>query len=424
MRSRLCFLLFGSVLSASVLSAADWPGWRGPRRDGISNETGLLRSWPEKGPPLVWDSKTVNGKKADIGTGWSSISVANGRIFTMGDQGSSCHVYALDEKTGKILWDTKIGGTRGNGGPRCTPTVDGNRVYALSNNGTLACLDAAKGDLLWSKDYVKDFGGKYMASWYFCESPLVDGDKLICTPGAEDAGMVALDKETGNVLWKSTITKSGGCGYSSPVVAEVGGIRMYLTLMGRGRGLVGVDAKTGKLLWNYQRIANGTGNIPTPIVQGDLVFASTGYGTGAALLQLVPENGGIQVVERYFLNGNTLQNHHGQMVLVDGHVYGGHGHNNGLPFCLDLKTGKFAWGPERGPGQRSAAIACADGHVYFRWEDNILGLVEATPKGYNLKSSFQLPGGLGTGWPQPVIANGKLYIRGRGQLLCYDISAK
>lgn len=417
-----CLLLCACWISSQ---AADWPQWRGPKRDGIGSEKGLLNDWSSAKPKLLWNSRDVSGGKKSIGQGWSSISIAGDKIFTMGDHGKDCFVYALDRETGKQLWETKIGTTRGNGGPRCTPTVDGDRLYALTNAGQLACLDVNKGGILWSKDYVTDFSGAHMASWYFCESPLVDGDKLVCTPGGSDAGLVALDKKTGDVIWKAAIPKSGGCGYSSIVVAEVGGVRQYITFMNSAKGLVGVDASKGKLLWNYSRVANGTGNISTPIVQGDLVFASTGYGTGAVLLQLVPSGGGVKAVEKYFLKGDKLQNHHGQMIMVDGKVYGGHGHNGGRPFCLDMLSGKFAWGPMTQPGEGSAAAAYADGHIYLRYDNNVLALIEATPTAYKLKGTFDIPGkGLGTGWPQPVILDGKLYIRGRDQLLCFDVRAR
>lgn len=398
----------------------DWPQWRGPKRDAVSLEAGLLREWPSGGPTLLWNSRQVNGGKKSVGTGWSSVAIAGGRLFTMGDHGKDCFVFCLEEATGKQLWATRIG-SGGGDGPRCTPTVDGDRVYALGKLGDLVCLGTEKGEVRWTKDYKRDFNGRYMAGWYFSESPLVDGNKLVCTPGADTAALVALDKRTGEVIWKSAIANTGGCGYSSIVVADVGGIRQYITLLGAGKGLVGVNARDGKFLWNYARIANGTANIPTAIVKGDLVFTSTGYGTGAALLQLVPAGGGIQVKERYFLKGKVLQNHHGGTVLVGDYIYGGHGHNQGLPFCLHLPSGKLAWGPLRGAGDKSAAVVYADGHLYFRYENNVMALVEATPERYHLKSQFTLPGNLSTGWPHPVVCNGRLYIRGRDQILCYDV---
>jgi outer membrane protein assembly factor BamB len=425
-----CWLVLVASFSLLSLAAADdWPQWRGPHRDGVSNEHGLLTSWPEKGPKLLWNAKDANkdnAKSKNVGTGWSTLAIAGNRIFTMGDFGKECHLVCLDRNGGKVLWSTQIGTTRSGDGPRSTPTVDGDRVYGLTNAGQLACLSVDKGDVLWKKDYTADFAGKSMAAWHFCESVLIDGDKLICTPGAEQAGMVALDKKTGEVIWKSAIPASNGAGYASIMPSDGGGVHQYVTFMANGKGLVGVDAKTGKLLWFYKKVANGTGNIPTPIIKGDLVFATSGYGTGAALLKLVPDGkGGITYEEKYFLPGKTLQNHHGQVMLVGDYIYGGHGHNDGQPFCLHMESGKFAWGPQREhPGSGSAAVTVADNHVYFRWQDNTMGLVEASPGGYVLKSSFQLPPGIGTGWQQPVVLDGKMYIRGNNQVLCYDVKSK
>jgi outer membrane protein assembly factor BamB len=416
-------LLVGSlslgVLVPAMLSGADWPQWRGPERTAICIEKGLLKEWPKDGPRLLWDAKKVNGGKS-VGTGFSSMSITQGKIFTMGDRNpdGGC-VFCLDAKTGKELWKTKIGPAQGDG-PRCTPTVDGDRVYALSRQGILVCLKVSDGSLVWQKEFKKDFGGRMMSGWDYSESPLIDGGKLVCTPGGKDAALVALNKMTGEVVWKCQAPVNSGAGYASIVVASVGGIRQYVTLLGPELGLVGVDAGTGKFLWNYKKIANGTANIPTAIVKDDYIFTSTGYGTGAALLQLIPKDGSVEVKEVYFLGGNKLQNHHGGMVMLGDYIYGGHGHNSGLPFCLEWKTGKFAWEPQRGPGGGSAAVLYADGNLYFRYESGTMALVEATPKGYNLKSSFKVPID-GNGWPHPVIHDGKLYLRGRDQLLCYDI---
>jgi outer membrane protein assembly factor BamB len=390
----------------------DWPQWRGPARNGLSRETGLLRQWPEEGPAQVWVAR-------GLGNGFSSVAVAAGRVYTLGDRKGGCHLIALDEATGKEVWGTRIG----RGSPNCTPTVDGDRVYGLTRQGELACLDVAKGEVRWQKNYAKDFGGRMMSGWGYSESVLIDGDKLICTPGGDGATLVALNKQTGELLWKAPVPDAGGAGYASVVIAEVGGVRQYITLL--GSGIAGVDARDGRLLWRYGKIANDTANIPTPLVRGDLVFTSTGYGRGAALLQLVPVNGGIDVKERYFLKGNDLQNHHGGMVLVGEHVYGGHGHNNGLPFCLHLESGKFAWKPQRGAGQGSGAVVYADGHLYIRHQNGMMSLVEASPEGYRLKSAFQLPRHSGReSWPHPVVANGRLYVRDQDVLLCYDVKQK
>ena len=417
----------------------EWPQWRGPERNGISAETGLLKQWPKDGPTLLWDARKVNGGMS-VGTGYSSMAITQGRIFTMGDlsvpevvevkkgdkiqkktiRKGDGYVFAIDAQTGKEIWKTKVGPAQGDG-PRCTPTIDGDRVYAITRQGTLACLKVSDGSVLWKKEFKKDFGGQMMSGWDYSESPTIDGDKLICTPGGKEAVLIALNKLTGDIYWKCQAPTASGAGYASIVKAEVGGVKQYITLMGPQLGIIGVDAETGKFLWNYKKIANGTANIPTPIVKGDLVFTSTGYGTGAALLKLVPDGqGGIKAEEQYFLKGGQLQNHHGGMIMLGDYLYGGHGHNQGNPFCLEWKTGKFAWGPIRGAGDRSAAVLYADGRLYFRYESGEMALVEASPKGYNLVSSFR-PKIDGNGWPHPVIYQGRLYLRGNDQILCYDI---
>jgi outer membrane protein assembly factor BamB len=410
------------VAPLAPVNSRDWPQWRGPNRDGKSVETGLLDQWPQGGPRLVWNSRDVN-KGKNVGTGYASLAIANGRIYTMGDRDKAGHIICLELETGKVLWATKVSPPYGGDGPRCTPTVEGNHVYGLSPHGILACVHAGSGDLVWQKDLKKDFKGHMMSGWNYSESPLVDGDKLVCTPGGKEAALIALNKLTGDVIWKCAAPQDSGAAYASIVVAEVGGVRQYITLLGPELGLVGVDAASGKFLWNYKKVANGTANIPTALVHGDLVFTTTGYNTGAGLLRLIPDSqGNVRAQEQYFLKGNKLQNHHGGVIMVGDYIYGGHGHNNGLPFCLEWKTGVVKWGPERGAGSGSAAVVYADGHLYFRWDNNVVGLVEATPGGYYLKSEFQLPKGTSTpGWQHPVIHEGKLYIRSNDQVLCYDV---
>ena len=427
MSRRWLFCLFpvlGLALAVPALAdnpepkpSADWPQWRGPKRDAVSTEKGLLREWPKSGPKLLWKAK-------GIGRAYSSVVVAGNRIYTMGDRDDKQRVLCLDaSKQGKEIW-TAVVGKPWSDGARSTPTVDGKLLYALGTHGDLVCLETATGKEKWRKNFARDFKGRMMSGWGYCESPLVDGDRLICTPGGDDAALVALDRKSGKELWRARVPGAGGAGYASPVVAEVKGVRLYITWL--GSGLVGVAARDGKLLWKYERNRNGTANIPTAIVKGDLVFSSTGYNAGSALLRLVPDGkGGVTAKEEYFLPSNVLQNHHGGMVLVGDHVYCGHAHNQGFPICVELKSGQVAWRPGRGPGSGSAAVLYADGHLYFRYDNNVVALIEATPKGYKLKSSFRLPADTGTpGWQHPVIADGKLYLRGATTLLCYDLKQK
>jgi outer membrane protein assembly factor BamB len=424
-----CLLAVGSCLVviaadkrplAKGKMGAEWPQWRGANRDGISTDTGLLTEWPKDGPPLLW-------KATGLGRGFSSVSIAGRRIFTMGDRESGQYVIALNLADGKELWSTRISDVwkpDGYAGPRCTPTVDGTRLYALGPHGDLVCLEADSGKEVWHHQMKADFGGQMHSGWGYSESPLVDGDRLICTPGGPETGMVALNKKTGAEIWRCAIGNPGerggdGAAYSSIVVSDGGGVRQYVQLM--GRGAVGVAAKDGKFLWSYNRVANGTANIPTPVVQGDYVFVSSGYQTGAALLHLQSAGGGVKAEEVYFLDGKQFQNHHGGMILLGDYLYAGHGHNAGAPTCLELKTGKTLWRHNHGPGKGSAAIGYADGNLYFRFEDGVMALIGATPDEYHEKGHFQIPDVSNPSWSHPVIAGGRMYLREQDALLCYDV---
>lgn len=411
---------FATVLSTLVANGADAPGskyewqsWRGPKRDGISAETGLLTEWSEQGPALVW---TADG----LGNGFSSIAVAGGRIYTMGARKGGTYLICLD-LDGKELWGARVG----SGDPNSTPTVDEDRVYSLDRNGELACVGTQSGNILWTKSFTKDFGGKMMSGWGYSESPLVDGDRLIVTPGAQDAMLVALDKKSGDVIWKSAVPELGnkgkdGAGYSSVVISHAAGVKQYVQLV--GRGIVSVQASDGKFLWNYNRITNGTAAIPTPIVREDYVFCSSGYGDGGAALLKVRKNGDqLSADEVWYKKSSELQNHHGGVVLIGDYLYMGHGHNNGFPVCVEFLTGKDVWRPGRGPGSGSAAIVSADGHLYFRYESGEMALIEATPQGYRLKGHFKIKTTHSKSWPHPVIVGGKLYLRDQHNLHCYDV---
>jgi len=397
----------------------EWSRWRGPNGDGISYETGLLTEWPEEGPALAWHAK-------GFGRGMSSVAVKGGKVYTLGNVKDATHLIAADVKDGAILWSTEVGSGKN---PNCTPTVDGELVFTLTHGGDLACCKADTGDVVWKKNFAQDFSGKMMSGWGYSESPLVDGDRVICTPGGKGAILVALDRKTGEKIWESAVPgdlgRKGkdGAGYASVVISNGAGVKQYITLT--GRGIVSVDAATGKLLWHYNDVANGTANIPTPIVSGDYVFCSSGYGDGGtALLKITKDGSELKANEEYYFAAKEMQNHHGGMILLDGHVYMGHGHNNGFPLCVDLKTGKDAWRPGRGAGSGSAAIAYADGHLYFRYQDATMALIEATPKDYVLKGKFKIATKNGESWPHPVIAGGKLYLRDQDSLLCYDIKKK
>jgi outer membrane protein assembly factor BamB len=424
-------VLLPAVLAALSLAPAaemtvkptDWPQFRGPHRDGVSPEKGLLKQWPENGPPLVWTAKGLGG-------GYSSVSVVGGTIFGTGKVDGKEVVWALDEATGKPRWATPFaeGKSVGYGeGPRSTPTYAAGKVYAVGTGGDLVCCDAAGGKILWRKNYVKEFGGKVQA-WGYSESVLVDDGKVIGTPCSASAAMVALNADTGETVWQTAVDRPGSAGgYASAVKATVGGVPMYLNLLGNSGGLVGVHARTGKLLWQYTRVMNGTANIPSPVVKGDLVFTSTGYGAGAALLKMVAAGDSVTVKELKRYSGGELQNHHGGMVPVGDYIYLGSQHNKGFPACVEFKTGDIKWAEQKDAdgGQGSGSVVAADGMVYFRYQNGVMALVKANPDQFELVSSFTLPEkSRSPSWPHPAIANGKLYVRDQDKLLCFDIRAK
>lgn len=411
-RSCLALLALAALGLIFPATAADWPQWQGPDRTAMSKETGLLKSWPKDGPPLAWKVKGLGG-------GYTTPSVAQGRIFGMSYKGNDETVWALNEQDGKEIWSVKIAdkGKAGyNEGSRCTPTVDGDRVYVLGISSDVVCLDAASGKTLWQKNLKKDYSGKMMSGWGYSESPLIDGDKVIVTPGGKDSTLVALNKKDGALIWKSQVPQGDGAAYSSVIVADVQGVRQYIQFI--GRGVVGVAAADGKFLWRYDKPHNGTANISTPIYHDGHVFAASGYGTGGGLVKLTREGtGNFKADEVYFTK--QMQNHHGGMVLLDGHIYG---NNQGQLACIDFLTGNVKWN-ERRPGKGS--IAYADGHLYYRNEGGPIVLVEANPKEYVEKGRFTQPERSGkNAWPHPVIANGKLYILDQDVLLCYDIKQK
>lgn len=419
-----CAALFAALAAAAPAASPEWPQWRGPNRDAVAKESGLLTQWPEPGPPLAW-------KATGLGSGFSSLAISGGRIFTLGDREGGQQVIAMNLADGKIAWTAKVGPVWEDqyGGPRGTPAVDGDRVYALGTEGDLVCLQAATGKEVWRKSLVRDFGGRVMSSWKWSESPLVDGDRLIVTPGVPEATLVALDKKTGKEIWRAAVPPFGsqgndGAGYSSVVVSNGGGVKQYVQLT--GRGLVSVRAQDGKFLWGYNKVANQVANISTPLVKGNYVFASTGYQTGSALLELSSAGQGtVQAKEVYFLPAKSLQNHHGGLVLVGNHVYGGHGHNRGYPICVEMPTGKVAWGGEgvevRHGGTGSAAVTAADGHLYFRYQNGRMVLIEATPQGYKEKGAFSIPDVSRPSWSHPVVAGGRLYLREQDTLYVYDV---
>jgi outer membrane protein assembly factor BamB len=398
------------ICSVAAISAADWPQWQGPDRTGVSKETGLLKQWPASGPAVVWSA-------GGLGQGYGSMAVAGDRVFVQGtqkDRATMSVVIALNRADGKHVWSKVLGlaGDDDRGpGPRGTPTVDGDRLYVLTENGDLACLKT-DGSEVWKRNILADFGGRQL-QWLISESPLVDGPHLIVSPGGAGAGMVKLDKMTGKTVWTSK-ELSDPAGYSSAIVADIGGVRTYLTFTA-GAG-VGVRASDGKLMFRYDRAANRVANITTPIFHDNKVFFTSAYDTGAGLVALSAQNGTVSASEVYFTR--EMKNHHGGVVLVNGYLYG---FNDSILTCLDFATGKMMW-RDRSVGKGSVTVA--DGHLYLQGENNVVGLAEATPSGYKEKGRFQISDKGLPSWAHPVISGGRLYVRNQDSVVAYDIKAR
>ena len=409
------------LTSVSFAAASDWPQWRGPNRDGLSPETGLLSLWPEDGPPLLWESKGA-------GRGYSSMSSVGGKVYTVGDTLSTEnsedeYVVCFDGANGKLIWKSKLGHRYEHSNKqwessRSTPTIDGDRLYVLTGNGEIICLKTANGQEVWRKSLPDDFGGKKGDAWGFSESVLIEGDKAICTPGGKTT-MAALDKLTGKVIWTATLPDEPGAGHASIVMSEVNGTRVCVQTT-KGFGL-GVRASDGKVLWTVGGLG-ATAVIPTPIVDGEFVLLAAGYNIGGMLLRQVLRGDGIDVEKVYSAN-RALANKHGGIVRVGDYVYCDK-EDSGTPGCVEFKTGKQMW-RERGKGTGSMSVIAADGHLYLHFADGTIVLAKATPKAYEPVSTFKVPhAGIQPGWAHMMLADGKLYIRGEDYIRCYDVKAK
>ena len=410
----------GWTTPSTVVEAADWPTFRGADRTAVAPDTDLLEAWPADGPKLVWQS-------AGAGRGYASLAIAGDRIFTLGDGLSTAgdkdeYLSCFDRSSGRQLWTRKTGQPWNDGKPdwqgsRSTPTVDGDRVFVITPHGQLVAAATADGRELFRVDLKAAFGGKKGDSWGWSESVTVDGGRLVCTPGGEEATMVALDRQTGRPLWSCPMKGATGAGHASIVTAVVDGRRVYVQLT--AAGIFAVDAETGRFQWAYP-IDRTTAVIPTPIVKDDLVFFSAGYKRGGALLrQKAAGAGQVSMQEVYGLKPE-LANKHGGVVLIGDHLYGC-ADDQPILFCAKLETGEILW-KERGSGRNSAAIVAADGHLYVRYQDGTLALVKADPAGYAEVARFQIPGsGEMPSWSHPVVVDGRLYLREQDKILCYNV---
>lgn len=423
----------GWAATAGLLVADDWPNWRGPNRDAICRETGLLQAWPPDGPKLLW-------KATGLGEGYSGPAIIGTTLYITGNLDGHEHVLALNTTTGKCLWARPFGPVEYVGyspGTRATPTLDGDRLYALSASGKLVCMDRHSGEIRWQTNFITNFqaqtiGVDYAESirggllsvedpkgglrWGFSEAVLIDGEKLVCTPGGREATLAALDKHTGRTLWTSKIDVRAS--YASMIKATICGVAQYVQFT--ADGVVGVDAHDGTFLWRYDAPAYakyGGINISTPVCSDNKVFAASGYGVGGGLARIEKTSEGFTASEVYFTK--NMKNHHGGLILLDGHLYGAN--DPGILTCIEYETGEVIW-QSREPGKCS--ILYADGMLYCRDEKGPLSLVRATPDRFELKGRFEQPHQSGQKtWPHLVIANGQMYVRDQDVLLCYDVQA-
>jgi outer membrane protein assembly factor BamB len=387
-----------------------WPRFHGPQGDNISPDTGLLKQWPKEGPKLLWTAR-------DIGEGFSSVALAGGRIYTNGNKDDKTIVTALD-LDGKILWQRPNGEawTGGHPGARSTPTIEEDRLYDESPLGDVACLAAKDGKPVWHVNILEKFAAENI-KWALAESLWIDGQHVICCPGGPQTAVVALDKNSGAVAWKSP-SAGDAAAYASPVVIEHGGLRIVLTMT--AKALIGVDADSGALLFRHPHETAYDVNALMPIFHAGCIFISSGYGAGSELLKLKVE-GKKAAVERVWQN-KDLDNHHGGVVLLDDYLYGSAFKGGDHAWvCLDWKDGKTMY---RAAGVGKGSLTCAEGMLYTYSENGKVGLVRATPAGHEVISQFYLPkGGEGPCWAHPVVCGGRLYLRHGNFLYAYDVKA-
>lgn len=410
-RNILGSVLIGAFLVSGMTFGDDWPQWRGPKRDDVSAEKGLLSNWPEGGPPQIW-------KNEKCGLGYSGFSVVGDRLFTMGEEGDQQFILCLNAADGSEIWRTSFSENYNNGwgdGPRGTPTVDGNQVFTLSASGTVACFSIGDGSQVWAAK-MADFGGD-VPDWGYCESVLVDGDQVVCTPGGRQGAILALDRNTGEKIWQSS-DFTDGAQYASIVSATINGKKQYVQLT--MQSVVGIDSENGKVIWRADWPGQ-TAVIPTPIVRGDSVYVASGYGVGSQRFDI---DGG---TAKSVWSNKVMKNHHGGVILVGDHLYG---YSDGPGWtCQDWNTGEAVWteGSKLGKG----AIGYADGCLYCVSEKGgDVALVEANPMSWEERGRFKLSpqtkrrSNRGAIWTHPVIANGRLYLRDQDIIVCYDISQK
>ena len=413
------YLLLFSVLS--IVDASDWPQWRGPDKDGISRETGLLKEWHDGGPQVLW--------RVSLGEGFSGISVVGGRVYTMFSEGDDEFVVCLNASNGEKIWrfrsDSNYLDSMGGNGPRATPTIDGEYLYTVTAQGKMYALNTASGEKVWSHDLQAEFGST-IPRWGVCTSPLVEGSLLLVEVGGKDGkSIVAFDKTNGDVVWSS---HKDILGYSSPIAVTIGGIRQLIVFT--GARLVSVSPENGQLYWTFPWQTEYDVNAATPVfIPPDKIFISSGYGKGAAVVQVTVvaslessagenevDNSSVEISVVEIWKNEKMKNHFATSVLHGNYLYG---FDNAILKCIDANTGSEKW-KTRGYGK--GTLMLADDHLIILSDRGKLGLAEATPSAYNEVASAEVLSGLC--WTVPTLANGRLYARNEKEMVCLNMTGQ
>jgi len=395
--------------------AQDWHQWRGAQRDGVVKKADINLDWTAKKPPLAWSFKQA-------GMGYSSPAIVGTTLYCQGAVDKKGFVFSLDAQTGVLKWKQELGDEivedRENA-PRGTITIDGDKLYLIRGIGQIHCLSAADGKVIWTKDFKKDFNGVLMSRWGYSESPLIDGNLVICTPGGDDGAIIALDKNTGATIWRVNDLKDKA-GYSSPIIAEVDGVKQYI--QSTSNSVVGIS-KDGKLLWKVDVPTFRTAVVPTPVYNENMVFATSGYNAGCVGIKLTKSGDSFKADTVYF--NKNMVNHHGGVVLVNGYIYGYSDPSGWV--CQNFKTGETVWKERNSEVAKGAVLAVNDRLILLNERNGLLTLIGASPDGYKEYGRIEFPERTQNSttdncvWPHPVIANNKLYVRDHDLMFCYDL---
>lgn len=411
------------VISSMNLSAQDWSQWRGPNREGVFKGANLNLDWQTKKPPLLWTFRQA-------GAGYSAPTIAGPTLYCQGGADGNDFAFALDTQTGQIKWKQNLGklheGIQNRGdGPRGSVTVDNDKLFLIRGGGQLHCLSAVDGKMLWEKDLVNDFGGKVMGGWGFSESPLVDGDLVICTPGGNQGAMVAFNKNSGKVEWVcKELTEDTG--YSSAIIADVDGLRQYIQQT--SKGVSGVAAKDGKLLWKINNPLYRTAVIPTPIINQQVVYVTNGYSSGCMSIRLTKKDNAIHA-DTVYTNIRNISNQHGGVVLMNGFLYGHSDRPSSSWVCQNFTTGEIVWAHKDTAFAigKGSILAVNDRFILFDMQTGRSAVISASPEGWKEFGKMELPERTTITtqdnclWTHPVVANDKLYLRDHDLLFCFDI---